>query len=328
MIPALRSQRISMQIILPLIGFLPFLSFIIVPEPELIFVHNAQGFSYNLFRETFSMSPNLLILSSYLLVILFSSVLFIVNIRFDILGQRSVIISYFYLFLVCTPMANSYLHPAGLGGFLLFTGLLFLFGIYHKERPYPGILNAGILFGLSTLIYPPFLVFFPVLWLAIARMKQPFWRDFAVITMGFLIPVWIYGSYLFLSHHLAYEWISFTQWFELRHSWPPVLPGNSTLHLIWIIWLLLMLPVAMGAARSRKDAGRRILSVVAQFLWMGPLLIILFEKVSFEIWGLISIPLAVLFSLAVINSRRKWISRILIFSMILFLLLFQIDRLI
>jgi len=327
MFPALRSQRIFMQILLPLIGFLPFLSFLIVPGLNLVFIHNAQGLSYSLFRESIAESPGLMIIASYLLVLFLCIILFTVNIRFDILGQRSVILSYFYLFLVCAPMVNMYLHPAGVGGLLLFAGLLFLFGIYHKEKPFSGILNAGILFGLSTLIYPPFLFFFPVFWLAIARMKQPYWRDFAVIIMGFLIPVWLYGSYLFLSHQLAYEWISLLQWFEIRQSWPPPISGNVTLHLIWIIWLLIMLPVAIRVARSRKDAGRRILSVLVQFLWMGPLLIILFEKVSFEIWGLISLPLAVLFSLAVINSRSKWLSRILIFSMIIFMLLFQIDRL-
>jgi len=328
MFPALKSQRISMQILLPIIGFLPFLSFIIVPGSDLFFVHNAQGFSYNLYRESLSESPNLLILGSYLLVILFSSILFIINIRYDILGQRSVILSYFYLFLVCTPMVNMYLHPAGLGGLLLFAGLLFLFSIYQKERPLPIILNAGILYGLSALIYPPYLLFFPVFWLAIARMKQPSWRDFAVIIMGFLIPVWIYGSYLFLNHRLAYEWISILQWFEFRQSWSLVLPGNSTIHLIWIVWLILMLPVAITVARSRKDAGRRIISVLVQLLWMGPLIILLFERVSLEIWGLISIPMAVLFSQAVVNSRKKFTSRLLIFSMILFLFLFQINRLI
>lgn len=327
MLSALKSQRVSMQILMPFIGFLPFLSFIIVPGSDLTFVHNVQGISYNLFRGALAESPNLLIIGSYILVITFSSFLFVVNIRFEILGQRSVILSYLYLFLVCTPMANIYLHPAGIGGLLLFGGLLFLFGIYHSEKPLPRILNAGILFGIATLIYPPFLIFFPVFCLAIARMKQPAGRDFAVIIIGFIIPVWLYGTQLFLHDKLGYEWISLKQWFEIRHTWPPALPGNSKLHLIWIIWLLLMLPMTIAVARSRKDVGRRMVSVLVQFLWLGPLIFILFEKVSYEIWGLVCLPLAVLFSMAIMNSRSRWLSVILIVPVILFLLWFQIDRL-
>ncbi len=315
-----------MQILLPVIGFLPFLSLIIAPGSDLMFVHNVQGFSYNLFRESLSESPNILILASFLLVVFSSIILFFINIRYDILGQRSVMLSYFYLFLVCIPMTNLYMHPAGLAASVLFVGLLFVFSIYHKARAFSGILNAGILFGISALIYPPFILLFPVFWIAIARMKQPSWRDFVVVLMGFLIPVWLYGSYLFLSNHLAYEWIAFTQWFEIRHTWPPVLPGNTTLILIWVLWLIIMIPVAMPLSRSRKDSVRRILLVLIQFLWMGPVIFFLFEKVSLEIWSLISIPLAVLFSLAVINSRRKLTSGIFIFSMIIFMLLFQLER--
>ncbi len=316
-----------MQILLPIIGFLPFLSFVFVPGIDLLTVHNAQGFSYNLYREGLMDSSNLLLVGSFLLLVLFSVILFVVNIRFEILGQRSMILSYFYLFLVCTPMTNLYLHPAGISGLLLFSGLLFLFGIYHKEKHLLNILNSGIFFGLSTLIFPPFLLFFPIFLLAVVRMKQPSWRDFAVIILGFLIPVWIYVAYLFLTHQLAYEWISFNQWFEIRKSWPPPLPGNTALFLIWIGGLLLLLPLSITIARSRKDSGRRIISVLIQFLWMGPLLFLLLERVSFEIWGLVSLPVAILFSLAVINSRRKWTARLIVLSMILFLIWFQIDRL-
>lgn len=328
MFSALKSQRISMQILMPFIGILPFLSFLFVPGSDLNFIHNVQGFAYNTFRETLSDSPNILIFGSYLLLILFSTFLFVVNIRFEILGQRSVILSYSYLFLVCTPMANIYLHPAGFGGLILFAGLLFLFGIYHSDKPLPRILNAGILFGVSVLLYPPFILFFPVFWLAVARMKQPAWRDFVIIILGFAIPLWLYGTYLILKGNLGYEWISFKQWFEIRHSWESVFPGNSKIHLIWISWLILMLPITFSVARSRKDAGRRIVSVLVQFLWLAPLLIVIFEKVSFEVWGLVCLPLAVLFSMAIMNSRSRWLPRILIIPLILFLLWFQIDRLI
>lgn len=327
MLSALKSQRISMQILMFVIGFLPFLSFIVIPDSDLTFVHNVQGFAYSLFRTSVEESPIILILGSYILVITFSTFLFFVNIRFEVLGQRSVILSYIYLFLVCTPMTNIYLHPGGFAGLLLFGGLLFLFGIYHSDKPFPRILNAGILFGIACLIYPPYVMFFPVFWLAIARMKQPGLRDFAVIIIGFIIPVWLYGAHLFLNNNLGYEWISFKQWFEIRHTWPPVLPGNSKLHLIWIIWLLLMLPMTIAVARSRKDIGRRMVSVLVQFLWLGPVIWLLFEKISHEIWGLVCLPLAVLFSMAIMHSRNRWLSIILIIPMILFLIWFQTDRL-
>lgn len=327
MFSALKTQRVSLQIAMPILAFLPFLSFLLVPDTRLTFVHNAQGFANSLFRTALTEMPLGLLFGSWAVVLIFGVILFFLNIRFEILGQRSVIISYMFFILVTTPLVTIYLHPGGVAALFLFIGLLFIFGIYHHDRPLPQILNSGIFFGVAVLIYPPYLLFFPVYWLAIARMKQPVGRDFLVSMMGFLIPVWLYGCYLFLSHQLAYEWTSFNQWFEIRSSWPPVLKGNSKLQFIWLLWLLFLLPMAFSAARSRKDAGRRVISVLNQFLWMGPLLILILERVSFEIWSLVSLPLAVLFSMAVMNARRMWMSNLLILTLMVFLVWFQIDRL-
>jgi len=181
-------------------------------------------------------------------------------------------------------------------------------------------------FGLAFLCFPPFLVLIPIFFLAIARLKQPGIRDFIIFIFGFLAVVWIYVAILFLNGSLGYEWTSITQWFELRHTWPIPLSGSRPIQFAWFIWIMLMLPMALVVSRSKKDVGRRVNSVLIQFLWLTPLLLILFERVSFEIWGLLSVPMAVLFSLAVMNTRKNWISNLMFLSLLIFMILFQLER--
>jgi len=326
MFNALKSQRISLQILLPFIGFLPFIGLVIWPASGIPETHNVQGWLYSTYRELLASSPRLLLYGSFAITALFSSYLFWVNTRFELTGSRTVLLSYMFLFVVCTPLYNSYLHPAFLGILIIFIGLTSIFGIYHRSQHLTKIFNGGMAFGLAFLCFPPFLVLIPIFFLAIARLKQPGIRDFIIFIFGFLAVVWIYVAILFLNGSLGYEWTSITQWFELRHTWPIPLSGSRPIQFAWFIWIMLMLPMALVVSRSKKDVGRRVNSVLIQFLWLTPLLLILFERVSFEIWGLLSVPMAVLFSLAVMNTRKNWISNLMFLSLLIFMILFQLER--
>lgn len=315
-----------MQVLLLVFGLLPYGLLFIRPNTELSLVHNAQGQAYSLYRDWLMHHPAGLAAGSFLLMVVFSTYLFWVNIQFEIIGQRTVLVSYVYFFLVSIPLYVAWLHPGVIAEVIIFAGLVSIFNMYGKTGELYRLYNAGILFGLACILYPPFLLLLPVYVLAIARMKQPELRDLIILLLGFLTVAWIYGAVLWLNGNLAYEWFSCKQWFQIRDTWPVPFVGHKTLHLAWLIWILLLFPMALSASRARKDAGRRVLSVLMQFLWIAPGLLLVFERVSFEIWPLVSLPLAILFSLYVMNARQRWLSNLIFFSFIVFLILFQIAR--
>ncbi len=327
MFNAIKSQKISAQILLPVFGFIPFLTLLIWPSTEPFQVHNAQGFFNTAYKELLVENTAVLILGSFFLVALFATLLFWVNTTFEIIGQRTVILSYIFFLVACAPLYLGFLHPGFLGAIVLYLGLISIFSIYHSTGHLARIFNGGILFGLSILFYPPYVMILPVFIIAVARMKQPRLNDYLVLLLGPACVFWIYGGYLFLTDKLAYEWISILQWFEFRKTWPILFSGHKTLQLAFLIWIVLMLPLALALARSRKDVGRRIISVLLHFLWIPPVMVVVLERPSYELWGLASVPISVLFSLAVMNSRSKWLSDFLVIGLILFLIVFQIERL-
>lgn len=324
MFQALKSQKVSLQLLLPVFGLLAYAGLFIRLPDAISVVHNPQGLLYSWYRDGLADFPLALLFGSYVLLVVFSSYLFWFNVHFEIIAQRTVLISYLYFFIAAIPLFLGYLHPGFLAAMVWFLGLVSIFSIYGKTRYLSRVFNAGIIFGISVILYPPYTVMIPVYLLAIGRMKQPALRDFIALILGIGGVIWLYMGMLWLTGGLAYQWESVRQWFTIRTTWPIPIAGNNSLQIIWLIWLLLTLPMTLSASRARKDAGRRVSSVLLQLLWFAPALLILFERVSLEVWSLTTIPLCILLAQALANSKRGWMYNLFFVGMIAFLIAFQI----
>lgn len=328
MFKALYSQKVSAQLLLPLFGLLPFMALLIRPGADQPPVFNNQGMLYAAYRFMLENHPIWLIAGAWLLLSLFSTYLFWFAIRFELIGQRTVLISYLYFFLTAIPLLTSYLNPAMLSGCILFLGLVSIFTIYGQARYKSRIFNAGLIFGLGVLLYPLFIFLLPVYLFALVQMRQPKLSDVLILFIGALTVIWIYSAILLVTDSFLYEWESVRQWFSLRETWPVSVPGHRLLLLLWTGWIILLLPMTFAASGARKDAGRRVISVLVQLLWILPVLLLVFERVSADVWGLACLPVSVLLTLALTQSRNRWMAQLFFLITLAFLILFQIDRLV
>ena len=323
MFKALKSQKVTLQVLLPFIGLLAYPGLVLSERTDLFVVTNAQGFLYSFYRTLSETHPLILVVGSFTLLVLFSTYLFWFNIRFEILGQRTVLISYLYFFVVAVPLYLGHLHPGFLAAVVLFLGLVSIFNVYGKTRYLANLFNAGLVFGLAVILYPPYLVMLPLFLLAIARMKQPLLRDFITLILGLLAVIWLYSGILLVSGDFAYQWISVKQWFAIRSTWPLPIGGNHILQIIWLSWIIVMVLFSLSASRARKDAGRRVSSVLLQLLWITPLMAIIFERVSVEVWSLMAIPMAKQLTLGLSSIRRPWLYNLFFVILTGFLIAFQ-----
>jgi len=321
MFRALKSQNISLQIILPILALIPIILVFFLPELPLNAGHNAQGWFYGITNRGWLDAPVLMSIFAYIPLILISTWLFWFNIRFEIIGERTISNSFFYLVLCLTPINLHFFHPGLLAAVLIFIGFNIVFGLYEKPKAMAAIFNSGFVFGLAILVYPPSVFFFPIFIVAIGVMKSVEPKDIVSLLIGIIGPIWLWIGWLILKGELGYEWAGFKQWFEVRSSWPPFIGTNRTLIIVWLSWILMYLVLSVRLYRSRKDVGRRILSALFQFVWMGPAIFLIFEKVSIEIWWFMALPVSMLFSLAVFNARRNIYGNFLILSLVVFLVL-------
>ena len=86
--------------------------------------------------------------------------------------------------------------PVWLAVFFLLFFLNKLLEIYQKERPYAVLFDAAFLLGVSVLIYPPTIFFFPLIYIAILTYSAVGWRNYIIPVLGFISPLLMMACYL------------------------------------------------------------------------------------------------------------------------------------
>jgi len=324
MFQQLRSHSLSLQILLPILAFLPYLIFIFVPNIPQPDTHNAQGWIYQNWLDGINQKPWLFLIFGWVLNLITAFSLYWLNIRFEVIGKRTVYISFLFSLLVLTPLGFHTIHPGMLGGVFLLISLMFLFSIYHHKQTQAYLFNAGFFWGLAALVYPPFLAMLPLYILGARFVRYTRGRDFILLLTGLLTPIWIWTAYVYLSDNLNFQWLSILQWTELRRTWPPELPGNHVLWYLFIGFIALVLIFNLNLYRVKKDVGRRVLTLMGQLIWLCPAIFLAFERVSIEILWVALIPIAFLFSVAAFNSRRPFFSDLIFVCFFVFMLWFQL----
>ncbi len=324
MFQQLRSYSLSLQLLLPIIAFLPYLVFLFVADIPQPVTHNAQGWFYHNWQEGIMQKPWLFFVLGWLLNMITAYGLHWINIRFEVLGKRTVYVSFLFSLLALTSLGFHSFHPGMLGGILLFISLVFLFLIYHRSKTQAYLYNAGLFWGLSVLVYPPFLAMLPLYFLGARFVKSTRWNDYVLLFAGFITPIWIWAAYAYLKGYLNFQWLSLLQWVEIQKTWPPEFPGNQLLWHLFFVFLILVLLYNMNLYRVKKDVGRRVLTLMSQLIWLCTAIFLIFERVSIEIFWVALIPLSFLFSVAAFNSRKPFVSDLIFTGFFIFMIIFQI----
>jgi len=324
MFQQLRSHSLSLQILLPILAFLPYILFIFTGDFPELKTHNAQGWIYHNWQLLLGERPWLLMIMGWALNILIAFSLYWLNIRFEIVGKRTVYIAFLFCLMVFTPLGFHSFHPGMLGGVFLLISLIFLFQVYHQKEKQGYLFNAGFFWGLACLLYPPLLAMIPMYFLGARFVRYNMGRDLILLIAGFSVPVWIWSGFTYLNGQFNYQWLSFLQWFDLRTTWPPEFPGNQLLWLLFILFIGLALALNINLFRVKKDIGRRVLTFMGQLIWLCPLIFLVFERVSIEILWLALVPISFLFSVAAFNSRRPFLTDLIFTFFFILMVFFQI----
>jgi len=324
MFQQLRSPSFSLQLLLPVIAFLPYLIFFFIDIPEPI-THNAQGWIYHNWYIGISEKPWLFLILGWVFNLVIAYSIYWLNIRFELIGKRTVYVSFFYCLLVLAPLGFHSLHPGMLGGMFILFSLIFLFFVYHSKQTQANIFNSGFFWGMAVIIYPPFILMFPLYILSARYVKSTRLKDFILLFTGLIVPILIWGAIIFLKGDFHFQWLSVLQWAEIRTTWPPSLPGLPLLWYLFFGFIFLILMFNVNQYRVKKDVGRRVLTIMVQLIWLSLAIFIVFERVSIEILWVAMVPLTFLFSVAAFNTKNYWKSDMVFIVFLIFMIVFQLN---
>lgn len=197
------------------------------------------------------------------------------------------------------------------------------FGTYNKQEAIKNCLDVGLLFGIAVIFAHKYILLLPAIIIIIFIVKPISWRDLASVIISFLLItgmaacfVWLYG-----------DWDELVS--SIKHESTKLIIGekyNLTNYLFQIplffsiivsLLSIFMLKVSRKTSEMKFHISMLFLLIYNSLFLASPIL-------SNESVWLVYFPLGYLLTNVIVNTKRKYISYIVFYGLILTLILTQI----
>lgn len=222
------------------------------------------------------------------------------------------------------------------GGPFLFNGLLVtllllislnsLMNMYMKPHPYSDVMTATIAIGVASFFIPETIIFlFLFVWLGFFTLRITSWREWIISIVGFLVPYFYLGVYLFFTDQLwpfYQKYVGYIQNYTLLLQ-PVSLINTITIILLILLWLIVFFRVLSGIG-DKLIAVRKRMWLIAQFQWAGIASLIILSYKSPMLLPVVYVSLSMMFVFVLHRLKIK----VLIYEIALglFLILAAIGR--
>jgi hypothetical protein len=230
----------------------------------------------------------------------------------EILSKQSYLPALFYILLISNNNSMLAFHP------LLPANLFILFAInkllssYRKDSAFSQAFDAGLLISVASLFYFPYIVFFPLLGVALIILRPFNWREWLISFFGALVPYLFTVTIYFWRDMLDYLFVDKMVFPMIREKLVKELPPAFYL-LTGIGWLILFL--SFGKLFSRMGTGpqrtKKGLVLFVWFFFFSGLSVLIAPEVSTIYFSALAIPGCVFYSFYFMHMKRDWIGELL-----------------
>lgn len=281
---------------------------------------------FSLFEDvdTFSFSPEVNIFLTLGLTILQALYLNYVINRYNFFPRPNFLVALMYLTLASLTLPFLVLTPILVCNFIFIWMLDKLLGIYHRTEALTDMLDLGIIVGLGSLIYFPFILFIVAAWIGLYLFRPFNWREWVIPLIGL-------GIVYFLLW-VIYFWKDKT--LDFSGLWDAAPDPVAYLERIDRLDLLILIPVAsiliFFLVVLRQTIFKRVVYVRKTiFLLFGMLLLgvaaFFLAPEQQAIHFLLLVPtLAIYMAYYFSYAQLKWIYESLFVILIAMILIFQI----
>lgn len=277
---------------------------------------------YSLIQNLFSGTSNAGILIAFILLIIQSYMLFIMNGRFILMQKRTFLQSFFYLGILSFYSSIQNLSPSLCAGFFIIYALEVIFDSYSKEKNSYHFFEAGIFLGIASLFYAKSIFFLPFIWVCSLILRPFFWREWIMPVVGMLLPYIFYTAISYLIGNNPFK-IFETLVFSLNTNAVDFQPGTD--FYIFLGFMAVLVTISsiymLRVFQFRKIYIRNYYLVL---FWLFTFCLAIFALLGLQDAGLlnfIAIPISFILSNYFITSRKTLGNNILftVFILLLFL---------
>ncbi len=201
---SLKSQGSLVNIAYLVIAVLLWLQSLMIPLGYTFFEGEGKDLLYSPIYSVTQQLPLLQVALSLAIVLFVSFLIQQINISFSLIKVRTKLPALVFILLVggLTPMHT--LHPVYLAAILLMLSIYSIFSVFNNPEPVTHFFNAGLFLSIGSLFYFNLLALLPALFIAVSVLRrEPLFRDYFALFIGFLLP-WLFAfSYLFFTDRIV-----------------------------------------------------------------------------------------------------------------------------
>lgn len=222
--------------------------------------------------------------SSYILkqiISLFTILLgaFFVNfltINQEITSKTNFLPSFFYILFAFSSTTSNTIEPILIANLFVLPSLYFLMNSYREEKALSEFFKAGLFMGLASFFYIHYIYLFPVCIIALMILRAFNWREWTVLIIGLLAPLYVYICISYLTNNSVFDELSLMKNTLLNFQKPLI----SEYYLVFLFVLVILFIFSLFHYFN-KGFGGKIKTQKTKFilLWM---LVFCFIMVFFE----------------------------------------------
>ena len=210
----------------------------------------------------------------------------------EITSKTNYLPSFFYILFSFSASSKSVVEPILVANLFILPALYFLINSYRKDYVLSEIFKSGIFIGLASFFCIHYIVVFPLVFFALIILRPFNWREWIIMFVGLVTPLYLYVSVCYLSTTDA-----FAVFGMMREAISTIQkPIISEYYIAFILMTVLAIIFSLFHYLSKGFGGKvKTQKTKYVLLWMLVLclLMVFFEQVSDMILLSCIIPLSI-----------------------------------
>ncbi|GEM_PF-1375263 len=263
------------------------------------------------------LSPFLAAILSFIQALLINN---IVN-ENKILAKKNYLAGLLFIIVSSFFKESLFLSPALLSLTFVILSTQRMFSLIKKEKAFGDVFDVGFLIAVAALFYFPAILFILFAYIGVGTMRAFSYRDWVIILLGFISPYIVMFTWYFWFDKTG---VMLTELANIHgQTW---LSGLALTPLDWMLLAALLLLTAMalallpGALYSSLIQVRKFSTSLIMLLLLIILAFSLQQTAHLSHWVLVSLPLAIIFSMVLMQIKNKWVSEVMHLILILLVL--------
>ncbi len=274
-------------------------------------------------ENAFSPSANVLIA---MLIMLVQAFIFnnIVN-HYNLLGKPTFLPALLYVTTSSLLTPFVLLSPTLICNFLVLWMISKFLNMYRRDDVRPVMFDLGMIVGLGTLIYFPFISMLPLLWVSLIIFRPFYWREWATGIIGFVTVFFFLAVFYYWNDSLDQF---YRIWLPLATPFPTRLQFNIYQYLVLLPLLLIFI---LSVVQLRQNFFKSFVQIRKSFqllFFMFMLgLISYYLKTDFRVYHflLCAPPAAVLMAYYFLHAgKKRWVYESVYLILVGFIVYFQL----